>query len=336
MTQSDLARKLSVSQGKISKQEAGLLEVTPDQLAPLAKTLDYTEEFFSQNDALFGLGPFVFFRSRKSLPLTKRKKIEARANILRMRFKRLQRAVEIESPNQFPRIDVDAYKGGAAEVARRLRRHWNIPAGPINNVVALIESAGGMVFRMPFGIPGVDAVIQCPSGHPPLFLMNGDVTAGERIRFTLAHEIGHAVMRNSLSADPEKEANEFASEFLMPSAEIGIYLYELTIPKAIALKSYWKVSLRALIFRAHALGRIDHRKYRCLIMAINSKYGFEEPEPVQVEKPSLVYEIMNLHLNDLNYSFNDLAAVTYFTSGEKFRTILYGSPSNGPTLKIVS
>ncbi len=335
LTQSELAQKLGVSQGKISKQEARLLEVTPDQLSSLAKVLDYTEELFYQNDPIFGLGPFVFFRSRKSLTVTNRRKIEARANILRMRFKRLQKAVDIESPNHFPRLDDDAYQGGPPEVARRLRQHWSIPTGPINNVVALIESAGGMTFRLPFGIPGVDAVVQCPSGYPPLFLMNGDVTAGERMRLTLAHEIGHAVMRNSLSPDPEKEANDFAAEFLMPESEIGPYLYDLTIPKAITLKPYWKVSLRALVYRAHSLGRIDHRKYRYLIMTINAKYGFDEPEPVPIEKPSLAHEIIELHLNHMNYTFNDLATITFFTSAEKFRTVLYGSTAGGAGLKIV-
>ena len=55
----------------------------------------------------------------------------------------------------------------------------------------------------------------------------------------------------------EDEADEFASEFLMPAADIASSLSRMDLRRAAQLKPYWKVSMGALIKRAHSLGKIE-------------------------------------------------------------------------------
>src|SRR5437867_3593751 len=106
MNQQELAQAISVTQGKISKYENGMLQVSDDDLERLAKVLGFTPDFFFQTDKVYGLGSsFLFHRQRKSVPIGLQRKIQARINILRMQVELLLRGVEIQSENRFAPID---------------------------------------------------------------------------------------------------------------------------------------------------------------------------------------------------------------------------------------
>ena len=81
----------------------------------------------------------------------------------------------------------------------------------------------------------VDAAHLWLAGLPPLFFVNENLP-GDRLRWTLAHEVGHAVMHRNPTGDVEGEANRFASEFLMPRDQIAHQLDAITLEKAAALK----------------------------------------------------------------------------------------------------
>jgi hypothetical protein len=59
--------------------------------------------------------------------------------------------------------------------------------------------------------------------HIAAYFFNSEFP-GERIRFALAHELAHLIMHQQFYSDQkrdiEKEANVFASEFLMPASDI--------------------------------------------------------------------------------------------------------------------
>ena len=101
-------------------------------------------------------------------------------------------------------------------------------------------------------------------------------------RWTLAHEIGHIVMHSFPTGDNlEEEANTFASEFLMPAAEIAGDLSNMTLPKAAALKSQWKTSMQSNIYRGHQLGKINDKQYESLFRKMSYKgYRTCEPGPI--------------------------------------------------------
>jgi Zn-dependent peptidase ImmA (M78 family)/transcriptional regulator with XRE-family HTH domain len=312
MSQVELARAVGVTQSKISKYESGVLPVTEKDLVVIARTLDYTAEFFYQQDQIYGLGTsFLFHRKRKNVPVSVQKKLEAEVNVMRMKVGRLLRSIEIEHENSFQAIDVDDHGGRADRIAAEVRALWKVPQGPVASVTALIESAGGIVIKMPFETKHIDAAHMWPPGMPPLFFVNQELP-GDRLRWTLVHEIGHAIMHTGFTEDIEEQANRFTGEFLMPRDEVRRHLFGLTLERAATLKPYWKVSMAAIILRAKELECISERKYRSLFTSLSAQgYRISEPFPVAVEEPKLLDTIYTAHLVDLGYSPDQLEQVLF-------------------------
>jgi Zn-dependent peptidase ImmA (M78 family) len=319
LSQKELAKAISVTQGKISKYENGMLSVSEEDLDAIAHHLRYTKEFFCQRDRVYGLGSsFLFHRQRKQVPMHLQRKVQAEINILRMQVERLLRGVEIDTEERFTPIDADAYDGDAAKIAALVRAAWRLPLGPIPNVTAAIESAGGIVLKCSFGTNLIDAAHLWLPGLPPLFFVNRDLP-GDRLRLTLAHEIGHAIMHQNPSGDVEDQANRFAAEFLMPADEVGPQLDGLTLRQAAALKQRWKVSMAAIIRHAWGLGRISEYKYRSLNVGLSAQgYKSVEPYPIEVEEPQVIRQIVETHRTALGYNDFDLAKLLFSPDPQYF------------------
>lgn len=320
-TQNELAKATSISQGNISKYESGLLSISEEHLTSIASVLRYPEAFFRLAEQRFNFGSScTYHRKRQTMPVHDLKILLARSNILRINVARLLTGVEIETENLFQRLDVADYDGDVEEIARLVRKAWHLPFGPINNLVGVIEDAGAIVYLESFGTRKLDAISQwIPSSDPslpPIFLINSDMP-GERIRFTLAHELGHVIMHRIPTDNMEAEADRFAAEFLMPAHDIAPDLRSLSLPNLARLKSYWKVSMAAIIRRASDLGKITPRQYRTLNEQMSRQgYKTNEPYPLSVEKSSVLDEIIDLYHNEFNYSVKDLANLTFLLEEE--------------------
>jgi Zn-dependent peptidase ImmA (M78 family) len=312
---------VSLYQGTISKVEGGLLDASPEMCLRFAEALDYPPDFFFQQDRVYGFNSSVFFhRRRQNLPDKILKKLHAKINIRRMQLERLLRSAEVNTKNQFEQIDVADYRFRVENVAQVVRASWLIPPGPIRSVMATIEDAGGFVIEWDFGTRKVDAISEWIPGYPPMFFVNStsDIT-GDRLRLTLAHEIGHVVMHRSQSPQMEDEAMGFASEFLMPAREIKASLYNLSIPKLAQLKAYWKVSMQALVERAYRLKTITPSQRRYLYMQFSGfGYRLREPEETDIprEKPSMLKELVDTHIKELGYSMCDLSGLMMMNEPE--------------------
>jgi Zn-dependent peptidase ImmA (M78 family)/transcriptional regulator with XRE-family HTH domain len=264
MNQEQLAKAMEVSQSKLSKYENGMLAVSDDDASALSAVLGYTPDLFVQDSDKLGAGSVcIHHRKRASVPVSKLKAIHAQLRIFRLQVDRLLDGVDVETSSEFHGMDVDQF-GGPEKVAQEARRLWKVADGPVGNVIAIIERAGGIVRKMDFGTKLIDAVSQVIPGKPPIFFV-GSGSPCDRLRFTMSHEIGHALMHQLLpSPNIETEADRFASEFLMPGTEIGPSLRNLSLAKLPSLKGHWKVSMAAIVKRAFDLRRIDERQYRTL------------------------------------------------------------------------
>jgi Zn-dependent peptidase ImmA (M78 family) len=155
---------------------------------------------------------------------------------------------------------------------------------------------------------------------PPIIFVNKDIP-GDRLRFTLSHELAHIVMHKYPSENMEKEADTFASEFLMPADDIKHSLSYLTLHKLAELKLHWKVAMSALVYRANFLGQISPRQNQYLFMQL-SKAGYKTREPAEldipVEKPSLLKKLIDIHTQVLNYSVNEIAKILHLEEEEVF------------------
>lgn len=104
--------------------------------------------------------------------------------------------------------------------AALLREEWNLGSGPLPNLVHLCESRGIAFLGLPQLAESVDAYSFWLDRNPFIFLARQKTP--ERSRFDVAHELGHLVLHrhndDESSAFQEREADTFASEFLIPRA----------------------------------------------------------------------------------------------------------------------
>jgi Zn-dependent peptidase ImmA (M78 family) len=124
-------------------------------------------------------------------------------------------------------------------------------------------------------------------------------TAGDRRRFSVAHELGHLVRHQIPQGSPhavEQQADMFAAEFLMPEAAMRAALGPpVTLTTLADLKAGWGVSLQALIRRARTLGIITPSQSRSLHTQLGARgWKLHEPIEVPVERPRALRQLAEL------------------------------------------
>ncbi len=326
-TQEQLCRSLGIAQGTISKIEHGQLDPAPELVERIGRELGYPTSFFFERWDHRNL-PVTFYRKRAAARAKNVKQIAARVNVLRMRAAKLLAAANIPECRIRP-LNVIDFHGGAPSIAAEMRIAWDIPSGPIDNMIRLVESLGVLVIRCDFGLDEMDAisVYREEDQIPPVIFINS-TAPGDRLRFNVAHELGHLLMHAHLTLPPdsaEDEANAFASAFLMPS-EIRALIPSrgIALSQLAALKLQWKVSMGAIIMRGADLGRVTESQKRSLFIQLG-RAGFRksEPYPIPREEPTLIKELIEFHLRDLGYSHDQLSAALVSSTAE-FRSDFLG------------
>ena len=306
LTQKELAESISVNQGWLSRVESGLRDIPEDKLLQIAQVLKYPPEFFAQTEPMYL--PDLVFRRRQNVPDKTLDKIYARLSIISRALESLLEGVDIRGTS-IKQIDLADYNGDIEDIAREVRSSLGFNPGPIQDLTTGIENANAIIMPLDFGTKRIDAVSFCTKRARPLFFISV-FSPGDRLRFSLCHELGHIVMhQNEIRPDVEMEADRFAAEFLMPKRYIEPYLYDLTLSKLASLKIQWKVSMAALLKRASDLKTITPNQSQYLWKQM-SKYGYRQREPdhlaIPVEAPVLYREIVEVYRKDLEYDISEL------------------------------
>lgn len=336
-TQTEMVAKLkgTISQAKLSKIENGLLGPSADDVRAIALALDFEEKFFFHPHTRRS-EPVTYHRKRKKLAKKDWAKIYAKAEVHRILAALMLRSVELApSAAHPPSIDPDEYDGRIAEIARAVRQAWSLPRGPIDDVVSVLENAGIIVVAFDFGTELCDGFTQhATDGMPPVVFINTKQPK-DRMRYSLAHELGHIVMHRLPNPDMEKQANQFASEFLMPTQDIMKDLYGLSLDRFMALKLYWKTSMAALIRKAFDTGKLNESRYRYFMVQMG-KRGWRSTEPVELtnvrERPRVVMQMVRSHLGPLEYTLEDMSRLTGLRPDEI--EAMYGL-AEAPKLRLV-
>lgn len=335
LTQGELARSVDISPAKLSKFENGLTQLAPSDITRISATTGFRPSFFERRDQIIGLGSSLLFnRRQKTAPVSVQRKVQARVNIARIQIERLLTTAEIDAVGRIERIDIDGHDGDPGAIAKRVRAGLKLPMGPIQNLTRAIESMGGVVVLCNFGTDVIDAAHIWMPNQPPMFFMNAD-RPGDRYRFNLAHELGHAVMHEYPTGDIEREANDFAAELLMPSDEIRREFTNFSIERAAQLKQRWKVSMSALIYHAHRLGCIGDRRRSSMYATLRSMLrGVREPIEIPVEQPVLFGQMVELHRRALGYTDEDLRELLLMDFPDRFIVMPNGQSLVNCTLAI--
>ena len=318
MTQSELAHRTGISQAVLSKVESGVVELDEQRLNTVADKLQVPLARLTTGEPTGGvLSACAFHRRRNSLSVSDANRIRANLDLRRMQVEALLPIsdVDVTVPRKAPSDDDwDSPETIALDVREAMR----LGEGPIDDLVAAVEATGAVVIVTDLGAARIDAIGSWPPGHRPVFMLNAR-TPADRRRFTLAHELGHAVMHELPSSDQESEADRFASELLMPSNSIRSELNDLDLPKLVTLKRRWGASMAALIRKARDVNAITDHDYKQLNIALSTAgYRTNEPVPLHEELPSLVGQAVHRRLDhgELVQQLADKALMTVeeFTS----------------------
>jgi Zn-dependent peptidase ImmA (M78 family)/DNA-binding XRE family transcriptional regulator len=333
LSQEELAAQLGIKQGTLSKIENGYLDVS-EYLDKICDTLNFPQLFFLIEGRRFEVNTH-YYRKKISVPKKELSQAKAVINILKFNIEKLLLSVDLPECN-LPKWDVSK-NGSPSLYANHLREYWRIPKGRIDNLTSYIEKNGIIVIHVDFGTTKLDGLSIYTEDNQAVIFLN-KAFPGDRMRLTLAHEIGHLGMHFSqivdMERDVEKEASEFASELLVPSNEILPHLSRLNLEKLADLKRYWKVSMAAILYKAQKLNLVKDNTARYLWTQFRKlNYHIQEPIELEVpvEKPGLIKEVIDLYLNDLEYSKSQLADLLclslndledyYFQSRVKFKVI---------------
>jgi Zn-dependent peptidase ImmA (M78 family)/DNA-binding Xre family transcriptional regulator len=315
MGQKELAEKSGIDQGNISRIESGKQIPFKDTMEGIAKALNYRIDFFKQKSEVINFEN-SFYRRRFKIPKKDLLKAEACINVLKVNFDALLRMVDLVEPN-YLKFDLETGET-PQDCARKLREYWQLPHGYVPNLTELLERNGIVVIETDFeGIEKIDGFSIITENNVPIIFINKNLPA-DRYRLTLAHELGHIVLHLSYAIsvlqlilekrDVEEEAWAFAEEFMMPEREIKPDLMDVTIESLKEQKKYWQISMAALIMRAKKLGVISPNQYRWLWQKmIELGYKKEEPLEPEKEKPTILKDLIDTHLEDLEFDEKELA-----------------------------
>jgi Zn-dependent peptidase ImmA (M78 family)/transcriptional regulator with XRE-family HTH domain len=297
-----LAQRIGVSEKSVIAYEKGAQIPERGTLNRIALALGFPAEFFLGEDIEELTPDAASFRALAKMTASQRDMALAAGGVALLLSEWIERRFALPAPElpdlgrelgvqAFGREEIDlseelAFPGRGKEhepeaAAESLRRAWGLGEMPVGNMLALVESKGIRVFSLALDAKEIDAFSMWHGDKPFMFL--NALKSAERCRFDAAHELGHLVMHRHgapTGQEIEREANAFASAFLMPRRSVLARAPRApTLPTLIEQKKYWTVSVAALNYRLHALGLTSAWTYRTLCMQIaESGYRTREPE----------------------------------------------------------
>jgi Zn-dependent peptidase ImmA (M78 family)/DNA-binding XRE family transcriptional regulator len=322
LTQSSLATALGRAASTISNWERGEQAPEPASLDMLAQALRVSRGYFLRPIPNYGNNA-IFFRSLANATIRARTKEKARVRWLQHISLSLQETLEFPATN-FPDLGFVSFlnldEDHLEKIAQDLRAYWRLGEGPITNMVLVAENAGVVVGIDELGSTKIDGQANwCAQDRRPYILLARDKYTAFRRQMDIAHEIAHLILHAKVTEAElsehfdliEHQAKYFACALLLPHRSFSSEIFSLSLDGFLALKARWKVSVGAMIMRAHQLDLISDQaaqrlwKYR----ATRGWYRREPldlPSETPVEEPRLLRRSIDLIISENVRSKNEL------------------------------
>lgn len=308
----DMADLAGVSRQSISSYELGHGIPSGPVMAKIIEILDFPPAFFTKEYGTSNIPcSAIFFRSLKTATQRPRDMLTVKARWLGEIVSYLERFVT------FPAVNLPRFESTTEwtfeeieNLAVELRKYWGLGTGPISNITLLMEKNGIMIVRAPINDEKADACSQW-RGNRPFVYLSSDKNSAARSRFDLAHELAHLVLHggtideeqlrdNKVLSQLEKEANHFASAFLLPAETFSNEVMGTSIDHFVSLKKRWKVSIAAMIYRCEDLGILSENQVLYLRKQMSwKKMRTREPldDVLTPEEPQLLRQAVNMILD---------------------------------------
>ena len=307
LTLTQLAENTGISKQSLSLYENEKNTPEHERVRALATSLNFPYDFFFQKDAWETVTDVTYFRSLASATKMDRTAQSIKLEYVAKIYEVLLNYIDFPALN-LPEVSFDGSddefdeKGSEdtqehiESIAQRVRELWCVGDVPIKNLQFLLEKNGIIVTGFDTKEDKIDAFSQ------RTIVGNGDiyfiaVALGQRpegrIRFDMAHELGHILLhpwsenlelitKEEFKAR-EKQANMFASALLLPKSSFGkdVQAYPTDLKYYRFLKKKWKVSIQAMAYRTNQLGIITDNQFQYMMRQI-SKNGWRTKEPGDV------------------------------------------------------
>ncbi len=307
LTLTQLAENTGISKQSLSLYENEKNTPEHERVRALATSLNFPYDFFFQKDAWETVTDVTYFRSLASATKMDRTAQSIKLEYVAKIYEVLLNYIDFPALNlpevsfdgsddEFDDKGIEDTQEQIESIAQRVRELWCVGDVPIKNLQFLLEKNGIIVTGFDTKEDKIDAFSQ------RTIVGNGDiyfiaVALGQRpegrIRFDMAHELGHILLhpwsenlelitKEEFKAR-EKQANMFASALLLPKSSFGkdVQAYPTDLKYYRFLKKKWKVSIQAMAYRTNQLGIITDNQFQYMMRQI-SKNGWRTKEPGDV------------------------------------------------------
>lgn len=268
LSKAKLAEHIGVTPTAIGQYESRQMSPRPDVLAALSNVLDVPIDFFTLTVGrpLTRVdGTKAHFRSLRSTTTRDRQKALAFIEQVWELANALEKRVMLPEMQLPSDLDLST----PATAAQNLRARWGLGVKPIKHLVAQLETRGLIVSILSLSSADVAKVDAFSTSHlprPVIVMTQERARSVYRHRFTVAHELGHLILHRDAApgdSQQEREADQFAAEFLTPRAQITSMLPRtVNLPKLAALAQHWGVSVDSLLIRMKETGAVSEVSVR--------------------------------------------------------------------------
>lgn len=300
LTQEQLAERAGISRVALGKIERGAVVPRARILSDLAAALEVA------------IGELVTpVRALESVRFRAKAQVHGREQILAVVSKWLDGYSWLEGElNDRPAFGLEgasASGGTPTEIARAVRPAVGLLAGePVRNISRLLDEYGVKLLLLEtmrdsfFGL----SVGECDGGPAVVVNTWGRISV-ERWIFTAAHELGHLLLHpaeyrrdeTEMRAEPEREADAFASEFLMPEAAFSVEWNASSghslLVRVLKVKRIFRVSYMTVLRRLVETGRESADVWRAFQRQHRERFGRtlrKIEEPAAIEKSEFAWD----------------------------------------------
>ncbi len=300
-----LGKQVGVSHTAIQKYEKGLLTPSSSQLLKLARACGIRTEYFFRTHTVDLVEPE--FRKRSTFGKTAQEALKIKVvELVEKRVELLGAFPELPFPEFAPPANLPERIASLDEIeafSDAVRNAWQLGLNPIGDVTDTLEGLGLLVILVDEenpGFSGLTAKARTKDDREYPVVAVSKLWPGDRQRFTLAHELGHLLLKGRLAdgIDEEKACDRFAGAFLAPRIAVihslGAQRHALEWQELYALKHEFGLSMAGWLQRAKQCGVITEAAHLSMFKWFSAKgWRTTEPgEPLPQEHPRLFNQLV--------------------------------------------
>ncbi len=258
LTQEDLAAQAGLSRVALGKIERGAVVPRARTLNALAKALAVPV-----GELLTPVRPLESVRFRARTQVHAREQILAEVSKWLDAYAELEAALDERSPFRFEKAVAQSRRDNPEKTAEAARQAVGLGSEePVRDICGLLEKNGVKLLLLETNRDSFFGLSVGSRDHGPAVVVNTwDRISVERWIFTAAHELGHLLLHQdeyqrdatNLPTETEREADAFASEFLMPEAAFAAEWDETCghslLVRVLKVKRIFRVSYKTVLYR---------------------------------------------------------------------------------------